>query len=336
MQRGNLLKRSGRLMVLASLALIALTALVGCAPRASSGALAATADESAVIIDLPALVIDVQNDGTTSIGDQPLADLGTQFGTDLSTLNVPPATVDYLRAGGIQHVQIDNSPEGILILVNGEPIPSLAWDGEKLVATGEVIETLGGGLPLLDKVLPLIANIGVGVIIRFPIAEGGEAIPLMVTDSAAADAALAAQEEFLAAVGTPPTFQLTVEYAEDGTWAVADITESEWSQLAPIPWEMLNMPATTIQAVSQAGVEEIGLATNADGIFISVNGNELPYITWADGRVQHLLDLAVDTGLMGQVLVTTDPTASQAIVDTVVGLLPAVQATDVSLRVTFP
>lgn len=334
MQRGNLLKRSNRSKVLASLLVMALVLLAGCAPRATGGELAASADESQIVIDLPALVLDVQPDGQVSVGGQSVSALGSQFGADLASLAIPRENVDLLTAYNIQHIQVDNTAKGLLILVNGAPIPSLAWDGEKLVATAEVLESLGAGVALLDKLLPLITQIGVGVIIRFPVAAGEEALELVSTDNEAAAQALAAQEEFLAAVGTPPTFQVTLEYAEDGTWTVADLEQAEWSALLPVPLDMLNLSPATIQGVTSAGITEIGLATNTEGIFISINGKTLPYITWADGRVNQLLALAEQTGLLSQVL--GDNPNMTAIMDTVESLLPAVQASDVSLRVTFP
>jgi hypothetical protein len=263
-----------------------------------------------------------------------LTELGGGLGANLAEVSVPPEMVDSIRAYGIQHIQIDNTPEGLLILINGQPIPSLAWDGEKLVATGEVLESFGAGVALLDRVLPLLATLGVGVIIRFPLAEGDEALPLVSTDDAVATEARAAQQEFLDAVGTPPTFALTIEYAPDGTWTVADLAQAEWSQLLPIPWEMLNLSPTTVQQLSAAGISEIGLATNADGIFISINGKTLPYISWADGRVNHLLTLAEESGLLAQAL-GNDPNMT-AILDTVESLLPAVQASDVNIRVNIP
>jgi hypothetical protein len=334
MQRGNLLKRGNRSMVLASLLIMALVLLVGCAPRATSGELAATADESQIVIDLPALVLDVQPDGSISVGGQALTELGGGMGASLSSLNISPEMVDSISAYGIQHIQLDNTPEGLLILVNGQAIPSLAWDGEKLVATGEVLESLGSGMALLDRVLPLLANVGVGVIIRFPVAAGDESLPLVATDDTVAAEAMAAQQEFLDSVGTPPTFALTIEYAPDGTWTVADLAQAEWSQLLPIPWEMLNLSPALIQQLSSAGISDIGLATNTDGIFISINGKTLPYITWADGRVNHLITLAEESGLLAQTL-GSDPNMT-AILDTVQSLLPAVQASNVSIRVTFP
>jgi hypothetical protein len=242
--------------------------------------------------------------------------------------------VDLITTYNIQHIQIDNTAEGLLILVNGQAIPSLAWDGEKLVATAEVLDTLGAGVALLDRVLPLITNLGVGVIIRFPLAQGEEALPLVAAESEVAAEALAAQQEFLAAVGVPPTIQLTVEYAADGTWTIADLASAEWSQLVPGVMEMLTLTPATIQAMTAAGISELGLATNTDGIFISINGKTLPYITWADGRINHLLTLAEETGLLSQAL--GDSPDMVAIMDAVESLLPAVQATDMNLRVTFP
>ncbi|GIV78511.1 MAG: hypothetical protein KatS3mg050_2905 [Litorilinea sp.] len=326
--------RSGRLSLLALLA-VALLVLAGCGPRATGGRLAAAASPDQVVIDLPALVIDIDSSGQPSVGGTPLAELGSLVNQDLAAFTVPAEWVDYLVASNIQHIQIDNTADGLLILVNGEPIPSIAWDGEKLVATAEALETFGAGVALLDKLLPMIRNLGIGVIVRFPVPQGEEIIPLVVEDSEAAAAARAAQEEFLSAVGSPPTFQLVVNYAADGTWNLGDLSEADLRQLAPMPWEMLNLPPALIQAASGAGIQEIGLATNSDGIFISLNGKTLPYITWADGRVNHMLELAGQLGLLEGIL-GPDPSNMEVMMDTVQSLLPAVQASNVSIKVVFP
>jgi hypothetical protein len=321
-------------MVLASLLIVALVLMVGCAPRATSGEIAAAADESQIAIDLPALVLDVQPDGSIQIGGKSLAELGSGVGTDLSTLALQQSMVDSITAFNIQHIQIDNTPEGLLILVNGQPIPSLAWDGEKLVATAEVLDQFGAGVALLDRVLPLVRNIGVGVILRFPVAEGEEPLPLVSTDNAEAEAAMQAQQQFLDSVGYTPVIHFTINYAEDGTWTIADMNQADWSSLIPVPLEMLNLSPETIAGVSASGINEIELSTNADGIFISINGKTLPYLTWADGRINHLITLAEETGLLS--MAVGDSADMSSAIDAVEALLPAVQASDVSLRVTFP
>lgn len=334
MQRGNLLKRGNRSLVLVSLCVAALVLLAGCAPRATSGQIAAAADKSQIAVDLPALVLDVQPDGSMNIGGQPVTQIGGGLGASLAALAIPPDMVSSLTAFNIQHIQIDNTPEGLLILVNGQPIPSLAWDGEKLVATADVLETFSPGVALLDRALPLLTSFGLGVIMRFPIAQGEEALPMIAPESEAAASAMRAQQEFLAAVGGPPVLHFTINYAADGTWSMADMNQADWASLIPVPLEMLNLDPNLIQSMSSAGVNEIGLATNSDGIFISINGKTLPYLTWADGRINHLLDLAEQSGLLAMAL--GDNPDMAGIMDTIESLLPAVQASDVSLRVTFP
>ena len=334
MQQGNLLKRGNRSIVLVSLIMATLVLLVGCAPRATSGRIAAAADQSQIAIDLPAIVLDVQADGSIDIGGQSLAELGGGLGADLAAAAIPPDMVDSITAFNIQHIQIDNTAEGLLILVNGQAIPSLAWDGEKLVATAEVLDTFGSGVALLDRILPLITNIGIGVIMRFPVASGEAALPLVAPESESAATAMRAQQEFLAAVGGPPVFHFTINYAADGSWTIADMGQADLSTLLPVPLDMLNMTPETVSGMTSAGISELELATNTDGIFISINGKTLPYLTWADGRVNHLLTLAEETGLLAMTL--GDSPDMMAIIDTVESLLPAVQASDVSLTVTFP
>lgn len=330
MQTGTMLTRSRRPVVFLTLLLVVLTALAGCGPRATGGDVAATADESQIAIDLPALVVDVQPDGSLSIGGQPVAQLGAMAGQDLSTLIIPADTVDFLTAANIQHIQIDNTADGLLILVNGQAMPSLAWDGEKLVATGEVLETLGGGLALLDKLLPMVRSLGLGVTMRFPIAQGAEVLPMVVVDDQIAATARAAQQEFLDAVGTPPTFAATVTYMADGSWSVAGLSQAELAQYLPAVQNYLSLSPSLIQSASAAGIDKLTISTNTDGIFIAVNGKTLPYITWADGRINHILTLVQQTGLLGEGL------DAQTLINTVEGLLPAVQASNLTLNVDFP
>jgi hypothetical protein len=326
--------RSRRWTVLLSVLLVGLLMLSACAPRTTAGEVAAGAAESEIAVDLPALVLDIQEDGSFAVGGQSLADLGAVVGQDLSALSVPADTVGALVANNIQHIQIENTPSGILILVNGKAIPSLAWDGESLVTTAEVLEQFGAApIALLDKILPLIRNLGLGVIVRAPVAAGAEQLPLVSTDVAAAERAMSAQQEFLQAVLVPPTFLVTVTYAPDGSWEVAGIGQAELDRLIPGFGNALNLGPDGIQQLSAIGIEQIGISTNENGFFISINGKTLPYLTWADGRINNVLDLAVQSGLLEGVVPGMDTGALLQYVD---ALLPAILASQISLNVEFP
>jgi hypothetical protein len=235
----------------------------------------------------------------------------------------------------IQHIQIDNTPLGLLILVNGKPIPSLGWDGESLVTTAEVMEEFGADVvPLLDKLFPLIRNIGLGAIIRFPAASGAEIIAYAVTDDQSAETSMA-QEMINGFVAALPTFDLVISYADDGSWSVAGMDEDEWAQYAPIVGGILDGLAGSVKPVSAAGVSEVSLATNEKGVYVSLNGKVLPHITWEDGRVGNVLDLAAQSGLLDSVI-GDDPATQVMVLGMVDDLLPAVQQLELSLTLQFP
>ncbi len=151
---------------------------------------------------------------------------------------IPSDMVAFMTESNIQHVQIDNSPDGLLLLVNGEPVPFIKWDGDTLQNTAGLVNELGAGMPVLEQLLPLATSLGLGLIIRFPLAEGADAIPTYVEGGESAVAAQAAQSEFMAAVGdTPPTLTIPVFYDADGGWRVGDLTDAEWSSLTSLPFQ---------------------------------------------------------------------------------------------------
>lgn len=326
--------RSGRWTILLSVLLVGLVMLSACAPRATGGEIASRAAEADVAVDLPALVLDIQEDGSLSVGGQRLADLGAVVGQDLSALGVGPETASALTAAGIQHIQIDNTPDGLLILVNGKPIPSLAWDGESLVTTAEVVEQVGGpSVALLDKLLPLLGNMGLGVILRAPVPEGAEPLPLVNMDTEAAERAMSAQAEFLQAVVTPPTFAISVDYAPDGSWELAGISREDLAAVVPGLTDAIPSDPALIGTMDGMGIDQIGISTNEDGFFISINGDNLPYLTWADGRIRNVLDIAMQSGMLDQALGGMDADALMQYVD---ALLPAILASNINLSINFP
>ncbi len=256
------------------------------------------------------------------------------MGQDLSAANLGPDTAAALASAGIQHIQIDNTPDGLLVLVNGKPIPSLAWDGESLVTTAEVVEQVGGpSVALLDKLLPLIGKMGLGVIVRAPVPEGADRLPLVNMDSESAERAMSAQAEFLKAVVTPPTFAVAVNYAPDGSWELAGISKEDLASIVPGLGDALPSDPALIQTMNGMGIDQLGFSTNEDGFFISINGKNLPYVTWADGRINNVLDLALQSGMLDAALGGMDADAIMQYVD---ALLPAILASQISLNVNFP
>ncbi|MEZ4706934.1 MAG: hypothetical protein R3A44_07010 [Caldilineaceae bacterium] len=330
--------RCSRSFYIVSLLVILGMLLAACGPRATGGATAAMAGTDKAAIDMPSLVIDINNDGSPSVGNMPLASLAQMANMDsnaVASLRMDPAVVAQLSNANIQHIQIDNTTDGILVLVNGQPIPFFVWDDSTLSTTAEVANSMGFNINMLDKLLPLVRTLGLGIIVRFPVAEDQELIPTVVLgDESAALAAREAQQAYLNAVGSPPKIQLIVDYAPDGTWTMADLTEAEWKDVAPIPWEALNLNPGVLEGAKNAGINTVGLATNSNGIYISVNGKSLPYISWNNGELQHTLQLMRQLGLLDQMM-GANPNMDQ-LMSTIDQFLPIVQAAELNLVVNFP
>ncbi len=323
-----------RLTFWAVLLLIAALVLSGCAPRTGAGSSAAMAMEDELVIDLPAIVIDFDSSGAASIGGVPASEMGAMAGVDLSTLALSPDWVNYFSMTNIQHLQIDNTAGGLMILVNGQPIPSLAWDEDSLVATAGALGSLGIALPVLDKVLPLVQQLGLAVILRFPVQAGAEIIAYSVMgDGSAAEMSKAAQEEFLAAVGAPPKINLPIVYQADGSYAVGDLSDAEWTALTGVPWYALRLDPNALAGLTASGITSMTFETDQAGVHVSINGNALPTISWGNGEVQHVLDLAGQMGLWAAYMPGVNMDDMMA---TIESILPVVQTTEANISIYLP
>jgi hypothetical protein len=190
-------------------------------------------------------------------------------------------------------------------------------------------------MPVLEKLLPVLTNLGMGVIVRFPVKEGAEVIPTYIEGGEAAMAARAAQEEFLTTVGdTPPTIRLPVYYDVDGGWRVGDLTDAEWTNLTGIPFQAARLTPEMVQNLIDAGITEITVSTDPEGIHLSINDHDLPYIGWADGEINHLLTLAEQMGLW-DTLADSGMNMGE-LVGMVETLLPIVQSTNTDINVYLP
>lgn len=323
--------------LLSLLAVLAMLLVAGCAPRIGGGEIAAAAGDAELAIDLPALVIVYDGEGQPSVAGQPLTALADTFSPGMADqLVLPAATIDSMTAANVQHIQIVNGANGLSILVNGEAIPGIAWDGEILQTTGATITQLSPAVPpALEKLLPVLGRLGLGVSVQFPVAEGAGTIPPVVEgEGSIAAAASAAQEAFLTSVGEPPRINVPVYYNADGTWTLADLSEAEYMALLPqVPWQSLHLDPNFIRSATAAGITKMSLSTDARGLHISINDSSLPYLDWSDGKIQHLLSIAGDAGLLNASGGGMSPEQMSQLVNQV---LPAIQASEVSINLFFP
>jgi len=313
-----------------SLLLLGALLMVGCAPRTGGGTTAAAASGQDLLVDLPAIVIDFDAEGQATLGGAPLAALNPSLAS-LDTM-IGPDTIGMLTENNIQHLQISTTPTGVDILVNGQAIPSLGWDSESLTGAQQLLGLLGNeGLALVESILPQIANLGMGVTLRFPPSQGAELIPLTVTgEGSAADSAAQAQAAYLAEAGSPAKINIPITYASDGTFSIGNLTAEQLTVLVGAPIESLTLQAEDVARYTEMGLQTLTLATDADGVHLTLNGQPLPHISRGDGKLAYGLNLALQTGLVGGGGESTE-------MGTLVAkLLPIIQTSEINVEITFP
>ena len=316
-----------RFLLLVSLALLPILLLSGCSARLGAGETAAAAAEAPLALDLPALTIDIDANGAPSIAGAPLSSFAS-LAPGLADFSLGSDLVSQLMQANIQHIQISTLPDGLRILVNGAALPSLRWDEERLTNLSELVDLLGPSVPSVVKaVLPIISDVGVGVTLRFPLAQGADVIPLQVEPATVA----AAREAVLAQLGKAPVIRIPVVYDIEGNYTVQGVSDAEWQALTGAPFGQLKLDAELVKNAVAAGVRTATVRTDAEGIHIALNDKELPVLGWGEGELLNLVKLAAGAGVLQGAGLDAD-----ALVGLLEALLPVIEASDVSIHVTFP
>ncbi len=312
------------------LALVCILGLVaaGCAPRPGGGQTAAMAGDDELVVDLPSIVIDVASDGSTSIGGFDVEDLSGQ------SVAFPADSVSGLTNLNVQHIGIDMHPEGLTLRVNGLPfLGSMQYDSESLGGIANVMESLAQGAaltalgdlaPIVNILSPVVDNLGIGIIVKFPVPAGVEPIPLLM-DSMSGNA-IDDVEGFLANVEQQPRISVPIFLAEDGNWSVGDLDQAMVEGLIGAQGT-LGLPPETVAMMSLGGVQELQVSTTDHGLAIAVNGHGLPVFTWSNGEIESLIALeqsAPALAGLGEVL------------ELVSNIVPLLQITDVTITLVFP
>lgn len=149
-------------------------------PRVDTQQARASVAQKVLILHLDA-ALDEQGAPTiagTSLTDLQGALMEAGIAADLSSARLNPATIASLQAANVALLQVETEPEGIYINVNGQRLPRLAWDDERL----QNLAALYGGLepdspylPLLHFLLPYIQGADVELGVTLPLAAGQQA-----------------------------------------------------------------------------------------------------------------------------------------------------------------
>jgi hypothetical protein len=286
-------------------------------------------------LNLAAIAIDVDAEGNLSVQGTPLAQYSGLLGADLTNLQLNPEWVEFLVANKIQHIQINNLANELQILANGEPLPSPRWSDDSLLAIQETLNLVGAQLnPSVEELITIFGRMRIGVIIRLPVANGAPAIPLQVTGpESAAEVAGRAQTDFIETVGQPARIAATLAYGPNGDFQIAGLSGGDLARLGLPLQALFTLAPGTVRQISELGVQSITLTTNAEGVFLAINGRTLPHLTWDQGKLQHLVALLAQSE---PVQTLGDEAQRAQLLALAEQLLPMLQVSNLRLTITFP
>jgi hypothetical protein len=207
------------------------------------------------------------------------------FGLDLSMVKIPQFYVDWMKDSNVQHLELVHDGRGIFLFANGEPMPYLGWGDESMDLVGQLMGPLG--VPngeLIRRLLPLLRHIGLDIVVQMPLAPGSAIIPYR-------DPAGGLMETAASAAIEDPAAELKLQMSYDDS-GVPSLLGMSAAVLQPMMgYTPGQLDPGLIAQLKEAGVGQLSLQIQGDGLFIYVNDEPLPNVAWSEEHLGNALDL---------------------------------------------
>jgi len=296
--------------------------LAGC-----SGGAAMTPTNSDFFVALPRILVEFDKDGSPTVGGIGLAFVGGLTGADMSSMKLDPSIISALQTGDIQHIEILHKDNGLFIFVNGKLLPHVGWSNQAFDTLGKTIESLGlldsATAGLVKMFLPFVTRLGVDLVVKVPVKDGGTAIPVRDVNTPV---------EMPASTAAAPGFyaRLTIKFNQDGVPSIANVSTRDLEAVfgaSGFDFRTLELPPDTIKRLQDSNIQHIVLKTGSDGIGIMVNGELLPNVAWSE------TDLQNTAGLVNAFLADPGLKDVRSVVDT---LVPQLRQIDSEIILSLP
>lgn len=296
--------------------------LAGCGPAIMPVAAPEAENGENFVVALPRLAITFAEDGTPGFEGLDVERVANSVGfpLDLSAYRMDPQYVNWMKQAGIQHVELRQTGNGMAVLVNGKLMPHLAYEDGSLQAAGGLVKMLGPQYEqlgsLVEKLAPIAERLGLSVAVKFPAADGVEAIPF-------------ASDEVVMATPMPAAgpasavMQFEVKYDDQGVPSIMGISARDLANAG------INAPLALhpyyVQQAQASNIQTLQLRSKGDGLHMYLNGIPLPALAWDQVMLQNTLDAAqqmyshlpIDWNMINQ-------------------LVPLLSNTDVSIMIHLP
>lgn len=269
----------------------------------------------------------------------------------------------WLDRRDVQHLTVALQPEGILLLVNGMPLPSLAWEGESLDNLVDLLGKLSDdgstafhlisteGQASVAALVPAISKLNLQLDILLPDLPEEGASPrrkiatptrrqvrsLIARQADGPGEASAVQQLDLAVHYEPVSLRgkVTGWVPSFAGFSTVDLQrmlrgmQLDRGGKLKIPQLMLRKDLQ--QRLALEGIKQAGLEMREEGLFVEINGKQLPHLAWDEDRLSNL------SSLLEQLYPEDEALPDEALwVPALRDTAPTLNDYDLRLRVGFP
>ncbi len=300
----------------------------GGASAAPTGAPTAQGEEPAFRLELPRIIVTIDQEGFPSAFGLSVADIQRMTGMDLSMARVPADTMQLIAQAGVQHLEMVINGQGLFLFANGSPLPYLGWDQESLTNLASALQAFQvPNAGLIGQVVPFLQYISIPLVLQFPVPEGATAVPLRDLANLSLVQADAAKGE----VAEQPSVILraTVEVDAEGVPSLIarpgeGVSTRQIQEATGIDLSTAQVPPNLMAQLAAGGVQHLQLQTLPYGLYLYMNGKPLLHLAWDKAHLATLADLLPK-------LMANQPWAPLA-----GKAIPGLQAADIQLTVRFP
>lgn len=271
------------------LMLIVSLVVTACASPAMMPARSAeTADGEVFMIALPRIVLEADQSGQLGLEGLPM-DL---FGLTGMFPEINSDFVAAMQKANIQHLELRHTGDGLAVLVNGMPMPRLAWGDESFAAVGALMNVLGPAIgvdgaavsQVLTRLAPIVERLGLSIALKFPAAEGMAVVPFASDDVVMAPPRV---------IDAPPSAvaKFEIKYDDDGVPSIMGISARDIAALTGNNQLALAMSPDVIQRAKDGNIQHMQLTTGPNGLEIFINGEAAPKIVWDQDMVNNMIDV---------------------------------------------
>ncbi len=254
---------------------VAAVVLSACGPAMPPSTSPKTQSGEIFMLALPRLDIAFDKAGNPTMLGMKLSDVGAMMGQDFSYVRLDPFYVSWMTNANIQHIEMRQTGDGLALLVNGKPMPHIAWNDDSLNRALDLAALFAPGsealFNVIRKFLPVISRLGLDVVVRFPLQPGAKEVTL--ADPSVAMAKVNPTKDPASIV-----LKFEVRYDAQGVPAILGISGYDLAAMGlPVP---VAIDPSVLKNLQDKNVQLLELRTKPEGMFIYLNGSELPSLAW--------------------------------------------------------